>query len=846
VRPAIQPTERYRTHLLFDHLRQDLRLALRSLWHKPGISIVITITLSLGIGATAAIFSVVDSVLLKPLPFRDPGRLVNVWESKHRGDRYHRGDPHGFIIVRPATFTDWKAQSQSFESITSYYQHNVLLTGAGAAESEVAQEVDGDFFRTLGVEPILGRALEAGDVSSGAHVAVLSYSMWRRRFGSDPEIVGKTALIDNAPCTILGVMPAGFYPTRTGVPQLWLPLSMTPEERSSRTLWRLITFARLKPKVSFEQAQLEMDLISSRLEAAYPENYPDMSAVLTPVSDFLFSQYEQLMLVLLGAVALVLLIACANVANLLLGQAAERDHEFSLRAALGASPGRLIRQVITESLVLSGVGALLGIGLALVSVRPILALLPTGSEIPRMAEASVDWRVLLFTAGTALIAGLFFGTVPALRASRQNLNDMLKEQVRGGTAGATSRRVGDALIVSEVALSLVLLVGAGLLIRTFLALTKTEAGLNPERVVKLNVETPVFRYGKYEVGGANPSRAVLYETLRRKLETVPGVTSAAAMSLLPLRHGTNPWGIHIVGRSSPAISDREGRGSAGLTIDGEVSVERVTAGYFNTFGIPILRGRAIEARDAAGAPVVAVINELNAAKYFGGEDPIGRTIILDMTKYFPRATIVGVAADSRLNGVDQPVFPEVFLSIAQWPSAGCWVAVRTVAAPAGFENAIQDAVRQVDGDLVVSQLGTMTEVLGDSLWRQRLTAVLLGIFAGLAALLAAAGIYGVFSYLVTRRTREIGVRAALGASRRNLLVMVLGSALRLALIGIALGLVGTFALSRLIESWLYGVGHNDVTTISEVAALLMLLALLASYVPALRATRIDPSTALRQ
>ncbi|HUA58734.1 MAG TPA: ABC transporter permease [Verrucomicrobiae bacterium] len=818
---------------------QDLRFALRTLAKKPGFLAVVIATLALGIGANTAIFSVVRAVLLKPLPFRDADRLVHIWETNVEHDRYRWGDPRGFIIVRPATFFDWKSQSRSFESITAFASFTAIIGGGERAESVYGHDVDESFFDTLGVRPLLGRTFRADDYQSAGRAVILSYTLWQTHFGGDRAILGKSITLDSVPCQVVGVMPEGFYQVRWGTPLLWRPLSMEPAVKQSRVLWKLFTFARLKPGVTFDQAQQEMDVIAGRLKDAY---HSEFSAVLTPVTGYLFSEYERLFYILLGSVGLVLLIACVNVANLLLARAAERDREFSLRVALGASRSRLMRLVLTESLVLSGAGGLFGIGLAVVSIRPIIALLPASRSVPRIADTTLDWPVLMFTLGAALLSGVLFGIVPALRASRPNLNESLKDGGRAGSAGVAARRFGDLLIVAEVAVSLVLLVEAGLLIQSFIGLMRSNPGLNTERVIALLVDVPAHRYGKYEIGGANPSRARLFTEIERRLRNLPGAASAAVTALLPLRHGPNPWGMHIEGMPEPPVAFDKG----GLWGHGRVSIQRVSPGYFETFGIPLVRGRYFDARDAAGAPMVALVNETNARRYFGGQDPVGRTIVLDMTSYHPRVQIVGVVADSRLNAPDQEVYPQVFWPIAQWPSSGGWVAVRTKADPAGFANSIQQTLREIDSDLAISQVATMHDVLGDSVWRQRLTAVLLGVFAGLATLLAAAGIYGVFSYAVSRRIKELGVRMALGASRARILRLVLGTGLRLALIGIGIGVVAALASGHLISSWLYGIQSYDGATIAGVSLVLLAAAALACYVPALRATRVDPLAALRE
>jgi putative ABC transport system permease protein len=586
----------------------DLRFALRTLVQRPGFSLVIIATLALGIGANAAIFSVINAVVLKPLPFHDPDRLVHIWENYPKGSRYRWGSDQGFIIVRPGTYYDWKSQSRSFQKMAALGWRSVLLTSGPKAEMLQAHEVDEDFFSTLGVAPIIGRAFQPDDFkSANPRIAILSNSLWQQRFAGNPALIGKTVLLDDAAYVVVGIMPEGFYPTRWETPRLWLPMHLDPALKQSRVAWKLFIFARLKPKVRFEQAQQEMDVISDRLTAAYPSNYDNMSAVLTPVTGYLFSQYERLFFVLLGAVGLVLLIACANVSNLLLARAAERAKELSIRAALGASRWRLIQQLLTESLLLAGGGAAIGTMLAWVGIRPILALLPASSRVPRIGEVRMDVSVLVFALCVSALAGLVFGIVPALRASRADLNESLKEGGRSNSLGLGSKRISDLLIMGEVALSLVLLVGAGLLMRSFLHLLRTDPGFNPEKVIALSIRVPTHRSGIYETGGANPGLARLFEELERRLRAVPGVKAATVTGSLPLRHGPNPWAMHIVGKPAPPPDPAKYGGAArnkvtGLYNHGDVSIQRVTPGYFETFGIPLLRGRYFNARDTAGAP----------------------------------------------------------------------------------------------------------------------------------------------------------------------------------------------------------------------------------------------------
>jgi putative ABC transport system permease protein len=679
---------------------------------------------------------------------------------------------------------------------------------------------------------------------------ILSYDLWKRRYAGDSGVAGRKISLDNSEYTVVGVMPRGFYPTRIEAPRFWLPLVFDPQTRMSRVRWGLTVFARLKDGVSLEQVQSEFDVISDRLSAAYSEHYDNMCAVVAPVSAYLLSQYERLFLLLIGAVALLLLIACANVASLLLARGSERSREFALRAALGAGRGRLIRQLLTESVVLASAGGVLGVVFAKAGIRPLLALLPVASRIPRLESVDPSIPVLAFTCAVALTTGLLFGLAPALRLSRPNLNDALKEAGRGNSEGAPARRWTDGLVATEVALALVLLVAATSLVRSFRQLLATDAGFQPDRILALSLTVPAHHYGVYRTGEANPTRARLFAELERRVSEVPGAVSATATALLPLRHGPNPWAMHIEGKPAPPASAKEYGGAArtnktGLYNHGSISIERVTPSFFKTFGIPLRRGRAFATQDTAGKPMVAVINEA-CAKLFGGEDPVGKSIIIDMTSYFPRMTVVGVVADSKMNALDRAAYPTVYWAMDQMPSSNTWIVVRTKADPSSIAAAAQAAVRQLDRDLAVTEVQTLPAILSDSLWKPRFAAVLIAVFAGIAAVLTAAGIYAVFSYLVSRRTQEMGVRVALGASRSQIVGLVLLSVLRVTGIGIAAGIGGALLMGRVLISQFNAARPNDAAAIAGVAVLLAAVAVLASLRPAMRATMIDPVAALRQ
>jgi putative ABC transport system permease protein len=831
-------------------ISQDVIHAIRILRKQGGFTATVVLTLALGIGANTAIFSVVHAVILKPLPFHDPDRLVHIWESHPKGERYQWGSKTNYITVRPGTYQDWRAQSRSFASITGYFYRGVLLTDGAQAEELGAHEVDDGFFEALGVSPLLGRTFSSDDFAAADGRAVLlSYELWQKRFAGDRGIIGRTISLDGVVHSVIGVMPDGFYATRWDKPKLWLPLHWDPQLRQSRVKWGMTTFARLKPGVSLQQAQTEMDVISDRMAHEYPNDYDDMSAVVTPVSGYTYSQYEKLLFFLEGAVTLVLLIACMNVANLMLAHATERGKEFSVRAALGAPRSRLVRQLLTESLMLAVAGGSVGLIFALIGIPSLLSLLPQASGIPRIESVGLDWPVLAFTAAASLCTGVLFGLVPAVRASRINLNDALKESGRNNSSSYSARHLSNLLIVGEVAMSLILLVAASLLVRSFLLFMRTDPGFNPDKVLAISIAVPTQDYGIYKIGGANPLRARLYQDLRQRVAVLPGVKSATVTAYLPFRHGADPWGMHIDGLpAAPGAGPKDATHSNGngLYYQGDVSIERVDSSYFETFQMPLLRGRSFEARDSAGNPNVALVSESTARRYFQNHDPIGRHIVLDMTSYLPGLTVVGIVADSYMHGLNAEVYPLVFWPLAQFPSRNCWLAVRTNANPVQISTAVQREIRRLNPDLAITEVKTMDTVIGESLWQQRLSAVLLGLFGILATMLAVAGIYAVFSYAVSRRAKEIGLRIALGAGMRGILVLVLGSALRLALAGIVTGTLATLALGRLIASQLHGVASNDPVTTCAVALSLLIAAVIACWVPARRAARVDPLTALRE
>jgi putative ABC transport system permease protein len=705
-------------------LTQDLRYALRGLARRPGFTVIVLFTVAIGIGANTAIFSLVRGVILKPLSYKEPDRLVHIYENHPKGVRFKWGEGRRFIIVRGATLHAWRTQTTSFESIEAIRWRTRTLGGDDRTESVWGNEVTEGFFRTGGVAPARGRTFSRDDYAAGVpHAVVLSDRLWRTRFASDPAIVGQTVQIDGSKVPIVGVMPPEFFPSGSPAPDLWLPYWPDSGENDDRVTWRFITLARLKTGVTFEQAHRELDVVSDRLSAAYPEDYNDMGAVLVPVTGQVLGTYPRLFYTLLGAVGLVLLVGCVNVANLMLARATERSQEFSVRSALGATRSQLVRQLLTESVLISGAGGLIGIGVARAALPAALALLPPENGIPRMNEVALDWVVLGFTAAISMGAGILFGLAPALRLSRTGLNESLKEIGRSTSASRRLKRFRDGLVVAEIAFAVLLLTGAGLLMRSFLRLQAVDSGFETSHVLAMQVTVPAHRYGSYEVGGPNLSRAALYRELVRQVSEVPGVEVAAVTGLLPFKHGPNPWGISIEGRGAPA--EKEGGGAAtrmrqGLFHHGSISIERVTPDYFRTMGIRLLRGRLLDERDTAGTSLVTVVNETFVRKYFQNEDPIGRRITAEMTSYFPKLTIVGVVADNKVHGLDRDPYPLLYWPMSQFPSTNAWIVARSHGAPEDLARPVQAAVARLDPDLAIANVTTMNTVMAESVWRPRL------------------------------------------------------------------------------------------------------------------------------
>ena len=809
-------------------LWQDARYALRMLVKNPGFTLIAIVALALGIGANTAIFSVVNAVLLRPLPFPDSEQLMMVFERRPRQNR--EAGP-----VAPADFIDWQNQNRVFASMAAYSGTAFNLTETGAEpEQIIGQLVTPAFFQTLGAQAAIGRALSPEvDRPGGERAVVLSHKLWQRRFGGDARIVGRAVTLNDESFTVVGVMPPAFnYPDTDA--EMWVtPRHAVPEvarvgnvdPATLRALHYLNVIARLKPGITREQAQAEMEGIAARLEQAYPVENTGHTARVVSLHEQTVGDVRPALLILLGAVGLVLLIACANVANLLLARAAGRAKEMSIRTALGASRTRLVRQLLTESTLLALAGGTVGLLLAVWGLDLLIALSP--ENIPRLHEVNLDARVLAFTLAVSLLTGLIFGLAPALQASSLDLNSSLKEGGRGTTEGTGRRRMRGALVVFEVALTLVLLIGAGLMIRSFSRLQQVDPGFRADNLLTMELSMPPARFNESEDQAANFYREVL-----NRIGTLPGVQSVGATWILPLSGQGAGTGFEIEGYT-PAPNERI-----------NTAFSSISPRYFETMSIPLIRGRAFTDSDTAQSQGVVIINEAFARRYFSSQDPIGRRI-RQRGEDNDWLTIIGVVGDVRHRGLTEEPQAEMYLSYLQSPFPFMNVVIRTTSDPSNLTAAVRREVWAVNPNQPVANVSTMNQLMSNSIARTRFNTLLLQLFASVALALSVVGLYGVMAYSVAQRTHEIGVRMALGAQRRDVLKMVVGQGMILVTIGIALGLASAFAATRLMATLLYGVSATDPVTFIGIALLLIVAAFVACYIPARRATKIDPMVALR-
>jgi putative ABC transport system permease protein len=813
-------------------LFQDLQYGLRMLAKHKSVTAVALLTLALGIGANTAIFSVVNAVLLNPLPYRNPDRLVALWENVPE---------HGRWRASPANFFDWKKQNTVFEDVAAFGQGSSALTGDGEPEQLTGGRVSAGYFGVVGVEPIVGRSFAPEEYEPDkGQVIILGYSLWQRRFGGDRNIINRNITLDGASYTVVGVMPPGIYPVSPQTAgrlafdeqnqNFWIPMSFTAGWASVRSAHVLGVVARLKPGVTIEQAQTEMDTIGARLAQEYPANRGE-GIIVSPFMNEVVGNVRPALFTLLGAVGLVLLIACANVAGLLLAQHAGRSKEIAIRGALGAGRTRLVRQLFIEGLLLSFFGTAVGLVIATLGTKVLLQFVPAG--VPRLAQVSLDLRVLGFTILISLGTCLIFGLVPAWQASKPDLHTALEQSGRTSGPGASRLRFRQLLVVFQVSVALMLVIGAGLLVRSFWILQRVDPGFQSEGVLTAEVILPFPKYS----GGKQINN--FYDQLLERLPSIPGVRNATIAYDHPL---TSNWLDEFAIEGRVVSPDGPSQSANFIPIGPD---------YFDTVGLNLVAGRRFTPQDDQDHPGVAIINESFAKHYFPNENALGQRMKpgppgrIWKGQKLTSFEIIGIARDVKLAGLDAPSEPAYYLPASQAPLQDMIILVRTTTDPLSIVGAVRQTVLSIDPNLPISNIKTLEKVVDDSIAQRRLNMLLMGLFGGLALLLSAVGIYGLLSHAVTQRTQELGIRMALGAQVTDVLKLVLRQGMTLVIAGEVIGLVGAFALTRLMRGLLFGVTPNDATTFVVVAGVLAVVALLACYVPARRATKVDPLIALR-
>jgi putative ABC transport system permease protein len=805
-------------------LAQDLRYGLRMLVKHPGFTIVAALTLALGIGANTAMFSVVDAVLLRPLPYAEADRLAMVWENVNLpAYKNSRNTPS------PGNFNDWRKQNTVFADMAAIAGGSWSLTGNGEPARVNGAAVSATLFPLLQVHAALGRIFTADDDRPGNNrVAVLGHGLWAERFGADPGILGRTIHLDEQPHTVIGVMPRGFsFPDADD--KLWVPIALTPQQLANHDSHLLRVVARLKPRVTLAQAQANLNGIAARLTEQFPLSNTGVGVAAVSLQEQTVGDIRAALLVMLGVVGFLLLMVCANIGNLLLARASARGREFAVRTALGAGRGRLVRQLLTESALLAVVGGVLGLTLASWGITALRALAP--ASLPRVNTVSLNASVAAFNFGVALLAGLICGVVPALQAGRRDLHETLKADARGSSA-RSSARARNGLIVVETALGVIVLVGAGLLLRSFLELGRIPLGFAPERVLTFRVALSPARYTTL------PRKTAFYQQVAEKLQAQPGVQSAAGISFLPLTMAGRSTGVTVEGDPPPLP------GRARIT-----DFRSVTPGYFSTMGIPLLQGRDVAWSDTPEAQPVVVISETMARTYWPNQDAIGKRITLGrLDTQPPWITVVGLVGNvQQIDLIKQPR-PAMYFPASQDQRTGDVVrdwAVKTSGDAAALASSVPALVWTVDPALPVTRVQTMQQVRGTATAQERFNVLIVALFAAVALILAAVGLYGVTAYSVAQRTRELGIRLALGARPGDVMRLVLGDGTRLVLVGVALGTIAALGLTRMMATLLFGVGARDPITFAAVGLLLAAVSLVACYIPARRAMRVDPVVALR-
>ncbi|HSB07970.1 MAG TPA: ABC transporter permease [Blastocatellia bacterium] len=813
-------------------LLQDIRYSLRALKRTPGFTAAAAMVLALGIGASTSIFTVVNAVLIRPLPYPESGRLVMLWETN---PRFNVGVDT--LPVTPGSFMDWREQNTCFEQIAAFGASQLNLSGAGEPERLSSAGVSPNFFELMRATPKLGRSFRDHEENPGAaRVVIISYGLWQRRLAGASDAIGKTLILDGEGYTIVGVAPEGFQFPRAGeLPyfvgvaantDVWRPMTLGDEFiNRKRANHQLCVIARLKPGTTRDQAQTEISAIAGRIEQGSPDNQ-GVGVKVVPLSEQIVGGARRALLVLMAATGLVLLIACANVANLMLARAAARTREIAIRAALGATRPRIFRQLITEALLLSLAGGLAGTLLSQWGVRSLLAV--ASKNLPGAVEAGIDLGVLCFAVAISMVSSVLFGLAPALGASRTDLSEALKPGA-APAGGVQRNRLRSLLVISEVALTLVLLIGAGLMLKSLALLLDVDPGFKIEKALTLRIALPVSKYSDAS------KQIAFFQELNRRVADLPGVEAAGLISSAPLGGGVYAGGFSIEGRVAAPDEPEQ-------TADRRM----ISPDYLNSLGIPLIEGRQFNDRDGQASTAVAMISRSFARRFFPGEDPIGKRIKLggrDSTR--PWLSIVGVAGDVRDTALDSDIRPCVYLPYPQFAGSGMTLIVRSSVDPMALVSALREEVWALDKDQPITDLKTMNQYVSESVAARRTNAMLLVVFAGLALVLASVGIYGVVAYWVTQRVHEVGIRIALGATPRDVIKLIVGRGFGLVIIGVAIGLVSSFALTRVMSSLLYGVSATDPATFASVSLLLTGVALLASYIPARRATKIDPMIALR-